>query len=77
MVYGGYPCGCGGLNCEGTDAMGKYWDLFLLSIGITPPKEAMRDKWKETREEKLAEKEESLRAYEGEDGRAVGDEGAR
>ena len=57
--------------------MGKYWDLFLLSIGITPPKEAMRDKWKETREEKLAEKEESLRAYEGEDGRAVGDEGAR
>ena len=46
--------------------MGKYWDLFLLSIGITPPKEAMHDKWEETREEKREEKEASMRGNEGE-----------
>ena len=43
--------------------MGKLWDLFLLSIGITPPKEAERDKWREVREEKVEEKEQSLRAH--------------
>ncbi len=43
--------------------MGKYWDWFLLSIGVTPPKEAERDKWEECRLEKREEKEASLRAY--------------
>lgn len=58
------------MNTEGPDErgrVGKLWDLFLLSIGITPPREAERDKWKETREAKRAEKEASLGAHERED----------